>query len=347
MGTIAAAVVGAALIVAVGPATGRQSSGSQIYSVRVAGGGLVNLSGDRGSDWAPSVSPDGRRIAFLHVSGPAEFELWVMNADGSGQRRLAGGVLLDGFTRPPAWSPDGRRIGFVGSPGGGAAGVWTVGADGADARRLADAEAGPVWSPDGRLLAFDTFDRSTCGPIDRNCATALLTVVRPDGTERKVLAKAAIWPSWSPSGMRLAFAGGASGTDVGNIGVVSAAGGVPRTIVRPGFRVVGAPAWSPGGRSIAFVAGLAVRAQSIYRVDPDHRSPRRLVSRRGAFGAVAWSPDGRRLAYAFRADDSGRTSICVLRSDGSHRRVVARVGGRAVVNTLAWSHAGRLVFVVP
>ena len=64
-------------------------------------------------------------------------------------------------------------------------------------------------------------------------------------------------------------AGGASGTDVGNIGVVSAAGGVPRTIVRPGFRVVGAPAWSPGGRSIAFVAGLAVRAQSIYRVDPD------------------------------------------------------------------------------
>jgi len=161
------------------------------------------------------------------------------------------------------------------------------------------------------------------------------------------VAKAAIWPSWSPSGTRLAFAGGTSGTDVGYIGVVSAAGGVPRTIVRPGFRVVGAPAWSPGGRSIAFVAGLAAGAQSIYRVDPDHGSPRRLVTRRGGVGAVAWSPDGRRLAYAFDADGRGRTSIWVLRSDGSHRRVVAHVEGRAVVDTLAWSRAGRLVFAVP
>lgn len=347
MGKIAAAVVAAAFVLAPGAPAGRQPDGSQIYSVRVAGGGLVNLSRGRGSDWLPSVSPDGRRIAFLRAPGPAGAELWVMNSDGSGQRRLAGAVTLDGFTRPPTWSPDGRWIGFVGIPDGGPPGVWIAGADGGSARRLADAEAGPAWSPDGRLLAFDTFDSSTCGPVDRNCATALLTVVRLDGTQRKVIGKGAIWPSWSPTGKRLAFAGGSSGTDVAEIDVVSAGGDGLKKLVRPTYRPIGGPAWSPDGRSIAFVGGLAVRSESIYSVGPDHGSPRRLVSGRGSFGAVAWSPGGGRLAYAFGAVGRGSTSIWVMRSNGSHRRLVARVGGRAVVDTLAWSRAGRLVFAVP
>jgi Tol biopolymer transport system component len=347
MGTILSAVAAAAIAVAVGPAAGQQSYGSQIYSVRVDGRGLVNLSGGRGSDWLPSVSPDGGRIAFLRNPGPVGAELWVMNADGSEQRRLAGSVSLDSFTRPPSWSPDGRSIAFVGSLTGGASGLLVIGADGSGARRLGDAEAGPVWSPDGRLLAFDTFDSSNCGPLDRNCARALLTVVRPDGSGRKVLAEKAIWPSWSPAGKRLAFAGEASGTDVAEIEVVSAGGGLPRRIVPSSAGPFGAPAWSPSGRSIAFVGGLAVRRQSLYLVAQDGTRLRRLAGGRGSIGGVAWSPTGRRLAYAFRRNDRGPTSIWTMRSDGSHRRRLTRVGGRAVVFTLAWSRAGRLVFVVP
>lgn len=346
MGTILSALAAAAITLVAGPAAGQQSYGSQIYSVRVDGRGLVNLSGGRESDWVPSVSPDGGRIAFLRNPGPAGAELWVMKADGTEQRRLAGGVSLE-FPQPPSWSPDGRSIAVVGSPGGGPAGLWVIGADRAGARRLGDAEAGPVWCPDGRLVAFDTFDSSTCGPIDRNCATALLTVVRPDGSGRKVLAKEAIWPSWSPSGSRLAFAGGASGTDVAEIEVVSAGGGLPRRVVPSSAGPFGAPTWSPSGRSIAFAGGLSVRRQSVYMVAPDGTRLRKLASGRGSIGAVAWSPTGRRLAYAYRPHDRGPTSIWVMRSDGSHRRRLTRVGGRAVVFTLAWSRSGRLVFMVP
>jgi TolB protein len=288
---------------------------------------------------ATPAGANGRIVFTSTRSGNAE--LYSVNADGSAERRLTWTVETE---QSPSWSPDGRSIGFVRSPGGDATGLWVIGADGADARRLRDADAGPVWSPDGRLLAYETFDSSTCGPIDRNCATALLTVVRPEGTGNKVLAKEAIWPSWSPTGRRLVFAGGASGTDTAEIEVVSAAGSPPRRVVPSSRGPFLAPAWSPSGRSIAFVGGIPFLRQSVYTVAPDGARLRRLASGR-SIGGIAWSPTGRRLAYA--QGERGRTSIWVMRSDGSHRRRLVRVGGRAVVHALAWSRAGRLVFTVP
>ena len=65
-------------------------------------------------------SPDGRQIAFVNnvstgLPGPGaarskdDSEIYVMNADGSGTRRLTHNVGYDG---EPAWSPDGRKIAF-------------------------------------------------------------------------------------------------------------------------------------------------------------------------------------------------------------------------------------------
>ena len=58
--------------------------------------------------FAPAWSPDGRRIAF--ASGrDGNFEIYVINADGSRQRRLTRNTGRD---VGPVWSPDGRRIAF-------------------------------------------------------------------------------------------------------------------------------------------------------------------------------------------------------------------------------------------
>ena len=59
-------------------------------------------------DFDPAWSPDGRRIAYVHSTGstvgPGQSgtEIWVMNADGSGKRRLTRNVSFDGG---PTWSP--------------------------------------------------------------------------------------------------------------------------------------------------------------------------------------------------------------------------------------------------
>jgi hypothetical protein len=110
----------------------------------------------------PRWSPDGRRIAFTVGSAREGGELYVMNADGTGARRLLDHPGWDDID--PAWSPDGARIAFVsGRYRGtteathhdlwlldvelGLAGTIVVDTD-RDLRR-------PAWSPDGRRLALD------------------------------------------------------------------------------------------------------------------------------------------------------------------------------------------------
>ena len=68
----------------------------------------------------PRWSPDGRRIAYLTGT-----QLWTMNADGTGAKRLA--------TRPaagPSWSPDGKWIAFASLSCTGGPGVYRIPAAG-------------------------------------------------------------------------------------------------------------------------------------------------------------------------------------------------------------------------
>src|SRR4029077_7987059 len=70
------------------------------------------------------VSPDGQWIAF-YTSFPQE-DLFVVRADGSGQRQLTNDAAKD---RIPLWFPDGSRILFY-SNRSGSYGVWSIHADG-------------------------------------------------------------------------------------------------------------------------------------------------------------------------------------------------------------------------
>ena len=91
---------------------------------------------------AGAWSPDGQRIAFAVVdprpgdrTDDAKAGLWVMNADGSGSRRVA----RNAASSDPAWSPDGRRIAFrrfdrLGSDPN--SDLYVVNADGSGLRRL-------------------------------------------------------------------------------------------------------------------------------------------------------------------------------------------------------------------
>jgi len=92
-------------------------------------------------DGQPSWSPDGRQLAFARSEGNRTY-LYVVNADGTGERRLRP------IIQEPAWSPDGRQIAFVGEN----VNLWVINADGTGARAVtatgpAFLNVQPDWQP--------------------------------------------------------------------------------------------------------------------------------------------------------------------------------------------------------
>lgn len=189
----------------------------------------------------PAYSPDGRLIAFAGRRG-ASFDLFVMNADGTGTRQLTSTRENDG---QPAWSPDGERIVFQrGDP----AHLYVMTADGSSARRLTDdtaPETQPAWSPNGDWIAYV---RRTPGTEVRE-----IWLVRPDGSKRRqltALGAAVDAPAWSPDGRWIAF-GSNDEDDRFEVYVIGVDGTGLRRLTSSSEAAF-EPAWSPDGASIAF-----------------------------------------------------------------------------------------------
>ena len=85
------------------------------------------------------------RIAFSSERD-GNLEIYVMNADGTGQTRLTNNPAED---EEPAWSPDGTRIAFHSHHNGNRE-IYVMNADGSGQTRLTNNpadESEPAWSP--------------------------------------------------------------------------------------------------------------------------------------------------------------------------------------------------------
>ena len=76
-----------------------------IYVVDADGSGLRRLTSHRDSEFDPTWSPDGRRIAYRRQDEESG-QIYVMNADGSRQRNV---TRRRGLDFAPAWSPTVRE----------------------------------------------------------------------------------------------------------------------------------------------------------------------------------------------------------------------------------------------
>jgi hypothetical protein len=249
----------------------------QIYTSRPDGSERTQLTHARGptQDVKPAWSPDGRRIVFVRgrLEGQSSFKpfaLYVMNADGTRQRRIPhtndqGGVA-------PAWSPDGTKIAFsAGSPGH----IYTIEPDGTRRTRVAGVPANSsdvAWSPDGTQIGFDS------NAHRRNDYIFNVYTIQADGTRlRRLTHVPSQYVEWTPDGRRIIFNRyTSSGRFLGEF--IAPASGSPAIRLLPpthhynrygpfGPSVV---SWSPDGEAIT-VSGLTPGASppAIYLANAD------------------------------------------------------------------------------
>ena len=100
----------------------------QVYRINADGSGLTQLThGTRIDADSASWSPDGSKIV-LKRAGSGEYAIWVMNADGSGLKRLTS-ELYD--NSDPTFTPDGKHILYASQKDGYSA-IWIMNADGSN-----------------------------------------------------------------------------------------------------------------------------------------------------------------------------------------------------------------------
>jgi Tol biopolymer transport system component len=191
-----------------------------IFVANRDGSNLRQLTDAWGYDAEAAFSPDGRQIVFTSMRraypeenlSPSERrrlklhpsffgEIYIMNADGSDQRRL---TFNPGYDGGPFFSPDGERIVWRRfDPEGKTADIFTMNRDGSDQRRLTDFSSiswAPYYHPSGQYIIFSA---------NREGFTFELFIVDTNGAREPVQVTATEsfdgLPVFAPDGRRLAW----------------------------------------------------------------------------------------------------------------------------------------------
>lgn len=284
----------------------------EIYAMDADGTNVVNLTADPYDDFAPQWSPDGTKIAFQsnrESSGPIAgvdpkimlivytVDVFVMNADGSGQINVSNHEMWDGN---PSWSPGSDRIVFQSDrhvdpgpvvmgilPDGLGVEIYAVDADGGHLVNLSQSpedDRYPMWSPDGTRIVFQS-------TRDGNQE---IYVMNSDGSGHTRLTTSGAddsYASWSPDSQWITFHSNRNGsTDLFKM----SRDGLSTTRLTTSIDWDWGPSWSPDGQWIAFQSTRDGNSE-IYRMLASGSMQTRLTNDVGwdmhpVWGTAPWMP---------------------------------------------------------
>ena len=223
--------------------TAFKEGSSDIYITALSSGHINRLTNNSAYEFAPRLSPDGKKVIFVsNING--NNEIYVMNsADGSNITRLTNNSFNDEY---PSWSPDGRNIAFNSNIDGNNE-IYVMNAtDGSNIRRLTNNSVEdycPHFSPDGKKFVF--------------ISDGSIFVMNADGSEQTKLSVNQwnhFYPAWSPDGSKIAFRATPDSYAVTQEIYVMNADGT--NVIRLTDNAFGDyyPTWSPDGKKIAYVS---------------------------------------------------------------------------------------------
>lgn len=234
----------------------RDVGAGDLYTV-VPGGATQRLTVSTTSS-DPVYSPDGTKIAYVSSDPGSGYNIYVINADGTGRHAITTG---QGAKLQPTWSPDGTKIAFVANSfeidGQTDQEIWTVNLDGTGVTQVTNntvPDTEPAWSPLGDKIALvSSGDVFTIDPSGGNRTN--LTPDSPPGCSPNCYQGADTDPAWSPSGAQLAYVHGAgiSGGGLPAIWTMNADGSGKANLTNNANVSFAEPAWSPQGTRLVAV----------------------------------------------------------------------------------------------
>ena len=195
----------------------------------------------------PSVSPDGTKIAFCSLRDDQYSQIYVANADGTGEKRIT--KITTGDSCGPVWSHDGKKIAFYSfalpHPSRNPA-VWVMDPDGSNMKRIVEHGLSPSWSPDDKQMVF----------ASNRDGKFQIYAMNSDGSNARRLTNNKAEesaPAWSPSGQDIVFVSDREGEHPA-LFLMGPDGSEQERLVFSKRQDFCFPAWSLDGQTIAFTA---------------------------------------------------------------------------------------------
>ena len=283
-------------------------------------------------DLYPSLSTDGRRLAFVRATAkstistylaPAIGDIFLLDlADGPSTssepaRRLSfDNRILTGL----AWSDDHQSLSFVAQEEGRGYSIWQMPTQGGEPRLL-DSPGGllrfPTRAPEGRI-AYERWDGRT------NVLRVGLNGSSEPAEKRSIQAstRSDLNPRWRRDGEKIAFTSARTGNY--EIWISEPGGGMPQQLTRFERFPAESPAWSPDGAQLAFEARQDGHSR-IYTLDIANGDPVAITATPFDDRAPTWSVDGEWIYFG--SNRSGSWQIWRTDTQGRRPSQITRLGG--------------------